>query len=603
MKNIQSFFGCLILIGLAANTSAAQTEKIGPRLLEILQSPIISNSIGKNDLEIPIIVEFSKKEDLSPIQTASNKRRLESILVNLQLTNERSKNIIQPLLSSFGIQRIESLWIINGFSFKASPLLIDLLTEIPQLAQVRLDFQIKLSVEPSTGQDQSAEAEWNLIQIGAPDLWKRGITGQQVVVANMDTGVDINHSELFSRWRAGNNSWYDPHCQPAPWEDPALFVPAPNCPPDTDYSVPRDRAGDMSGHGTGTMGIMVAGDTGGSAVGVAPSAQWIAVKIFDEDNVSTMTAIHKSFQWLLNPDGNSATNDAPDIVNNSWVITDSGMDDCVLEFQSDLQILKTAEIAVVFAAGNVGINGNPATSQSPSNNPEGYAVGSVDINEQIAGFSSRGPGPLATDCEAGFFPELVAPGISVRTTSKGSIPDNVDFYQTVSGTSFSAPHVAGAMALLLQAFPDTTVEELENAMLDSARQTSHTDDPEGPDNSYGHGLLDAREAYFTVCLSNDVDSDSDGIADICDNCTLVANADQSESDGDVYGDACDADFNNQGNIVDLSDFSIFLGLLGTAGPLGDFNRSTSPGVDLGDHSILLGMLGKAPGPSGLVPSE
>ncbi|MEE9426417.1 MAG: S8 family serine peptidase [Methylococcales bacterium] len=603
MKNIQSSLVCLILIGLAANASATQTEKIGPKLLEILQSPIISNSIGNNDLNIPIIVEFSKKVNLLKIQGVINSKRRQNILEDLKTTNERSENILQPLLSSFDIQRIESLWLINGFSFKASPLLIDLLTEIPQIAQIRLDFQIKLSVEPSTGQGESTEAEWNLTQIGAPDLWKRGITGQQVVVANMDTGVDINHSELFSRWRAGDNSWYDPHCQPAPWENPALFVPAPNCPPDTNYSVPRDRAGNIGGHGTGTMGIMVAGDAGGSAVGVAPNAQWIAVKMFDEDNEATMTAIHKSFQWLLDPDGNSATDDAPDIVNSSWVIENPNNDGCILEFQSDLQTLKAAGIAVVFAAGNVGINGNPSTSRSPSNNPAGYAVGAVDINEQIAGFSSRGPGPSATDCQAGFYPELVAPGVSVRTTSKGSIPDNIDFYQTVSGTSFSAPHVAGAMALLLQAFPDTTVEELENAMLESARQTSHTDDSPGPDNSYGHGLLDAREAYFTVCLSNDTDSDNDGIADICDNCTLVENTDQSESDGDVYGDACDADFNNEGNIVDLSDFSVFLGLLGTAGPLGDFNRSTSPGVDLGDHSILLGMIGKAPGPSGLAPSE
>ncbi len=100
---------------------------------------------------------------------------------------------------------------------------------------------------------------------------------------------------------------------------------------------------------------------------------------------------------------------------------------------------------------------------------------------------------------------------------------------------------------------------------------------------------------------NTHDDDGDGVLDHCDNCTLRANPDQSDSDGDLYGDACDADFNNTGNIVDFGDYSIFLSLIGTAGPVGDFNRSSSPGVDFGDYSILLNMIGKQSGPSGLAP--
>ncbi len=601
MKTIISFLVPFILIGFSAQTVATRTEKIGPRLLEILQSPTLSNFTAQNDANIPVIVEFSDKIDLSQFQRLTKSQRRQSILENLKSVIDRSENILQPLLSLFGIQQVEPLWLINGFSFEASPTLINLITDIPEVAQVRLDFQISLLEEPDSQQDQSAVPEWNLTQIGAPELWKKGITGHQVVVANMDSGVDINHSELFARWRSGSNSWYDPHCQAAPWENPVLFLPALNCPSNTDYSIPRDRAGNNSGHGTGTMGIMVAGDAGGTALGVAPDALWIAVKIFDEDGLATLTAVHKGFQWLLNPDNDIVTDDAPDIVNNSWVISGSGIDSCVLEFQTDLQTLKAADIAVVYAAGNEGDDGTPSTSVSPSNNPEGYAVGAVDMNEQIAGFSSRGPGPLNTGCENGFYPELVAPGVSVRTTSKGSIPTVVDFYQTVSGTSFAAPHVAGAMALLLQAFPQATVEDMQNAILISARQTSHTDDPPGPDNNYGYGLLDVEQAYFALCLTRGVDSDNDGITDTCDNCTLVKNPDQSESDGDLYGDACDGDFNNQGNNVDFGDYSIFLGLIGSTGPLGDFNRSTSPGVDFGDYSILLGMIGNPPGPSGLAP--
>ncbi len=112
--------------------------------------------------------------------------------------------------------------------------------------------------------------------------------------------------------------------------------------------------------------------------------------------------------------------------------------------------------------------------------------------------------------------------------------------------------------------------------------------------------IGADETPKTIVPPTGLDSDNDGVPDVSDNCIDVENPDQEESDDDIYGDACDGDFNNNG-IVDFGDHSIFLGLIGQSGPKGDFNRSTSPGVDFGDFSILLGMIGNAPGPSGLTP--
>ena len=86
---------------------------------------------------------------------------------------------------------------------------------------------------------------------------------------------------------------------------------------------------------------------------------------------------------------------------------------------------------------------------------------------------------------------MVAPGVSIRTsdlTFGGVFPDS---YATVSGTSFSAPHVTGAMALLLSAFPDLTVSELELALKQSAFDLGVF----GGDNAYGHGLIDVLGAY------------------------------------------------------------------------------------------------------------
>ena len=66
------------------------------------------------------------------------------------------------------------------------------------------------------------------------------------------------------------------------------------------------------------MGVIVGGDAGGTSIGMAPGARWIAAKIFNDSGTATSTAIHLAFQWLLDPDHDPATADAPNIVNGSW---------------------------------------------------------------------------------------------------------------------------------------------------------------------------------------------------------------------------------------------------------------------------------------------
>jgi len=89
----------------------------------------------------------------------------------------------------------------------------------------------------------------------------------------------------------------------------------------------------------------------GASTGVAPGAGWIGVKVFNDRGVASTSAIHKGFQWLLDPDGNPATADAPDVVNASWTGSAAG---CNLEFQPDLRNLRAAGILPVFSAGNYG---------------------------------------------------------------------------------------------------------------------------------------------------------------------------------------------------------------------------------------------------------
>ena len=94
------------------------------------------------------------------------------------------------------------------------------------------------------------------------------------------------------------------------------------------------------------------------------------------------------------------------------------------------------------------------------------------------------------------------------------------------------------------------------------------------------------------------DNDADAVPNAGDNCTEVPNDKQTDSDSDMYGNACDADFNNDG-VVNGLDVGPFITQFGTTGPDADFNEDgVVNGLDVGP---FITMFGQAPGPSGLVP--
>nr|RPI81501.1 MAG: hypothetical protein EHM41_20490 [Chloroflexota bacterium] len=348
------------------------------------------------------------------------------------------------------VSDVKYLWIINGIQLTASPEVIEDLAAQPEVQVIQPDEVISAppTIEPAS------TPEKNLLQVNAPALWDLGYRGQGIVVANMDTGVFLEHPDLQASWRGGKNSWFDP------------------------YGEHPDSPVDKNGHGTSTMGVMVGKDAGGTAIGMAPDAKWIAVRIFNDQQQATVVGIHQAFQWLLDPDGDPSTADAPHVVNSSWLLTATG---CNLEFQEDLQAIRAAGILPIFSAGNHGPY--PDSGRSPANYPEAFSVGAVASTDLVAVFSSRGP--TNCDSESRIYPNLVAPGVSVSTTNTSG------GYSLSSGTSFAAPHVAGGLALLLSAFPDLTVSQQEAGLLASVVDLGIA----GEDNDYGDGRLDILEAY------------------------------------------------------------------------------------------------------------
>jgi serine protease AprX len=404
--------------------------------------------------EIEVIVSLAHKVDPRLYELADRRARDTRLVRALRETAAATQAPHRVFLQNQGARQLRELWVINAIAVKARASVIRQLAFRPGIERIGLDAVLEA---PATSIGTAAPPEWNLNAVQAPQLWSLGYSGSGVVVANMDTGVEAAHPDLAARWRGGNNSWYDPHGQhPTPY--------------------------DPTGHGTQTMGIIVGGSAGGSAIGLAPDARWIAAKLYDDAGLARYSDIHLAFQWLLDPDGDLNTVDAPDVVNASWGLVGTA-GQCISEFSVDIGLLKTAGIAVAFAAGNDGPA--PLTSLTPANNPQTLSAGAVDTALAVAGFSSRGP----SACDGTVYPKLVAPGVNIKTAdlSFGGLPQ----YAVVSGTSFAAPHAAGAMALLAGAFPSAGIGQLEAALNGSAHDLGAA----GEDNSYGSGLADVQAAY------------------------------------------------------------------------------------------------------------
>lgn len=402
------------------------------------------------------------------------------------------------------IASVTSFWIFNGLSVEASAAGIRALAARPEVLQIRPDpdpaypiaptnlspwppplygeggsvgsdlllptsassgngFLLPLSETESGlgGEVQAPTIQPNIVLTNAPELWALGYTGQGVVAAILDTGVDGTHPDLAPNWRGGSNSWFDPYGE---------------------HATPFD----AHGHGTHVMGILAGEATNQTygAIGMAPGAQWIAAKIFNDSGGYSESAVHLAFQWVLDPDGNPATPDGADLVNNSWGYTIPGQ--CMLTFQADIQNLRAAGVMPVFSAGNGG-PGSTATDLSPGNNPAAFAVGGITNTDLLYSRSSRGP----SSCDTALaYPRLVAPGVSIFSAYR-EINPGVPAYATLSGTSMAAPHAAGALALLLSAHPDLPLALQEYSLIHSAFDLG---DP-GYDFSFGAGRLDVLAAY------------------------------------------------------------------------------------------------------------
>jgi len=458
-----------------------------------LQAAVIDESL-QNELDelsngeyIQALVTFEYQADIASLdkqlklERATLADRNRRVILALQEAATETQpavvSFLENLKSQGLVKNYRMFWIANLFLVEATKAGIEAISTRQDLEALYYNYPVE-NIEPvkSDPQNTIESVEIGLERINAPAAWAEGWTGAGRVVMNIDTGVDGNHPALTSRFRGDVNgngqyeeSWFDPY--------------------DTHWPFPQDGGS----HGTHTMGTICGRSPAGDTIGVAIDAQWIAAAAIDRGGGIPRTVADAllSFEWAVDPDGDPNTQDNPDACGNSWgLVTAHGYPPCDPTFWQVIDNLEFAGTVVVFSAGNEGSAGLRRPADRGTTPYNCFAVGAVDgsnPNLPIASFSSLGPTNCGPNGDTVIKPEVVAPGVNVRSAQPGG------GYQTMSGTSMASPHVTGAVAVIRGVNPDLDVDTIKEILMSTAHDLPFSN-PNGEDNTYGHGIIDLYEA-------------------------------------------------------------------------------------------------------------
>jgi serine protease AprX len=290
--------------------------------------------------------------------------------------------------------------------------------------------------------------------IGADRVWNElGYTGKGIGVAIVDSGVDGTHPDL----------------QPAMAQNVKILTPNIFTSGSSSIAVGLPNSDTSSGHGTHVAGTIGGRGTasGGYYRGVAPDSKLIGIGAGDA--ISILYALEGLDYAVANRARYNIR-----VISNSWGTT--GEYDAADPINVASKVAHDAGITVVFASGNEGPGQNTLNPYSVAPWVIGVAAGNKD-GRTLADFSSRGvPG------SAVYHPTITAPGVAIVSTRAPNsilpvlaVTDDINirlnwipYYTTMSGTSMATPHISGVIALMLEANPNLTPDQIKSTLIETA---------------------------------------------------------------------------------------------------------------------------------------
>ena len=370
------------------------------------------------------------------------------VLFDKSFVNENAQ---QGLLRAFGAEgEVLKLGIINGMALRLPEKAIEALSKNDKVILIEDDIQVHAVKKPSWagggndgGTPEPAQVlPWGVDRIDAE--WARPFKGIGVKVAVIDTGIDKRHPDLAVE--GGIN-----------------FV---------TYSLVKGpnpaKWNDDNGHGTHVAGTIAALDNSKGVVGVAPEVSLYAVKVLDRNGSGFVSDVIAGIEWAVNNGMHLANMSLTSNFGNT-------------SLYNACNVARDAGLIMVAAAGNDG-----SAVDYPAAYDSVIAVAAVDITDNVAHFSNRG-----TEID------VAAPGVSIFSTDAGG------GYATLDGTSMAAPHVTGALALLIS--EDLMSDGMGNFNLYKTELCETAEDlgTAGLDSLIGCGLVDAA----LLATGNEVGND------------------------------------------------------------------------------------------------
>jgi len=340
----------------------------------------------------------------------------------------------------------------------------------PNIARIELQPFIIPALDVSAASIKARDS----VEYSPETAWELGYTGRDTVIAILDSGIDDRHESLENKRVAG----YD--C--------TLLVPRETDPDDED------------GHGTHVAGIALGtGGDEGKYRGIAPNAKLVDVKVLNDWTLTPGDQVVMGIEWCM--DQKDTYN--IDILSMSIGEVFTGDDNGQGTQAQLVDAAANSGLVVVVAAGNDGEQGFSSLAAAEG----AITVGAIDekgsvnrSDDSIWDFSNHGPRADDGDDDEvdEYKPDVVAPGVSIMSARFSNTPAGIlTGYQALTGTSMACPHVAGLVALMLEANPNLTPNQVKQILHDTSEARGHPyhskNDPKY-NIDYGWGIVNAYEA-------------------------------------------------------------------------------------------------------------
>lgn len=412
------------------------------------------------------------------------------------------------LLTSFNLEIEYIVKCINTIILKNVKI-----SDILEISRLNGVVMVELRHQPNPNLDVSTPAikarESN--EYSPLTAWELGYTGAGINIAIIDAGVDDGHESLEGKFVAGVDLT----------QRESILAPR-----DGTYNPDDDESPPYGGHGTYCAGIaMGTGGSDGQYKGVAIDARLIDIKAYSSKGAHRLEAYdwvieHKDVDWNGNgPDDYDGIDVISESYGSGWISELSVSDGQDAASRAANEVVE-AGIVFITSIGNDGPDNEGIEPPASADNV--ISVGSVDdyntVNREddvIADTSSRGPRDDDGDEDPydELKPDVVAPGRSIMSTNHAPVGQTGTGYSSVSGTSFAAPHVAGLVALLLDANNDllpSDIKEILHHTSEARGEPSYPDLDPKYNTAYGYGIVDAYEGV-RIALGYDPSADGGGI--------------------------------------------------------------------------------------------